>query len=116
MSAPHHPNSSRAVFDGEHLAQFVGYSVLRWREEVDADGTKLGEALVRLPNIADIDLVVEFHVELPNFWAAAVPDTPRRCRRRLDRALPLLRTLISRAIGGDDIARLIRKRDDGRAQ
>jgi hypothetical protein len=107
------PNFSRTAFDPQHLAQFAGHVVLDWREEVDADGTKLGEALVRLPNIADIDLVVEFHGDRRRLWAEATVDTPRRCRRRLDAALTLLAGLIARAVGGEQIARMISEREGG---
>ena len=107
----HHANFTRTIFDNQPLAEFAGYAVLGWCEDVASDGTMLGVALVRLPNIADVDLVVEFHSDGGRLWTEGVPDTPRRCRRRLERALPILCQLIARAIGGDAIARMLRQRE-----
>ena len=92
---------------------FFSYAVLDWYEDVASDGTMLGLALVRLPNVADVDLVVEFHCDGGRCWAEAAADTPRRCRRRLESALPILCTLIVRAIGGEVIGRMLRERDGG---
>jgi hypothetical protein len=96
------------------LAEFAGYAVLAWDEDIALEGTKLGFALVRLPNVADIDLVVELHGDhVGRVWTEAAPDTPRRCRRRLERDLPLLCQLIAGAIGGEAVARMIRHRSPG---
>jgi hypothetical protein len=103
---------TRKVFDEQPLAEFSGYVVLAWRAAPDG-GDQLGFAKVRLPNIADIDLVVSLHLESRRLWAEAAPDTPLRCRRRLERVLPLLCQLIVRAIGGDALGRLLRQRADG---
>jgi non-ribosomal peptide synthetase component F len=105
------PNFSRTAFDAQHLARFAGYVVLAWREHVDPNGTKLGTALVRLPTVADVDLVVEIHVSRHRLWAEAAADTPRRCRRRLECDLQLLANLIARAIGGDAPVRMLSKSD-----
>jgi hypothetical protein len=102
----------RKLFDGQVLAEFAGYVVLAWREDVATDGTKLGFAKVRLPIVADTDLVVSFHCNGGRLWAEAAPDTPRRCRRRLESALPTLCQLIARGLGGEAIGRMLRQRDD----
>jgi hypothetical protein len=46
-------------------------------------------------------------------WAEAASDTPRRCLRRLNRALPLLCQLTVRAIGGEALGGMLRQRADG---
>jgi hypothetical protein len=102
---------TRKVFDEQPLAESAGHVVLSWRPI--ADGDRLGFAKVRLPNVADTDLVVSLHWGSGRVWTEAAPDTPRRCRRRLERVLPLLCTLIVRAIGGEEIARILRQRDGG---
>jgi len=103
----------RKLFDGQALAEFAGYVVLAWSPAIAGD--RLGFAKVRLPNVADTDLVVSFHCGRGRLWAEAAPDTPRRCRRRLDRALPLLCQLIMRAIGSEAIGRMLHQRDIGGA-
>jgi hypothetical protein len=99
---------TRKVFDEQPLAEFAGYVVLSWRPI--ADGDRFGFAKVRLPNVADTDLFVSLHCDGRRLWAEAVPDTPRRCRRRLERALPLLCQLIARALGGDALGQMLRQR------
>jgi hypothetical protein len=104
---------TRKIFDGQPLAQFAGHVVLAWSPATAGD--RLGFAKVRLPNVTDTDLVVSLHRGGGRLWAEAAPDTPRRCRRRLDRALPLLCQLVARAIGGEAIGRVLRQRDVGDA-
>jgi hypothetical protein len=104
---------SRKIFDGQPLAQFAGYAVLAWRPAIGRD--RLGFAKARLSNVNDTDLVVSLHCDGGRLWAEPAPDTPRRCRRRLERALPTLCQLIARAIGGEAIRRLLRQRDSGSA-
>jgi hypothetical protein len=104
--------ATRKLFDEQPLAQSSGYVVLAWRPAT-AGHDRLGFAKVRLPNIRDTDLVVSLHCNGRRLWVEAAPDTPRRCRRRLERALPLLCTLIARAIGGEAISRLLQQRHEG---
>jgi hypothetical protein len=101
----------RKLFDGQVLAEFAGYVVLAWSPAIAGD--RLGFAKVRLPNVADTDLVVSLHCGSGGrVWAEAAPDTPRRCRRRLESALPTLCQLIIRGIGSEAIGRLLRQRED----
>jgi hypothetical protein len=65
---------TRKVFDEQPLAQFAGYAVLAWRSATNA-GNRLGFAKVRLPNVADIDLVVSLHCGGGRLWTEAAPDT-----------------------------------------
>src|SRR5262249_17313787 len=93
---------TRKIFDGQPLAQSAGYAGLAWRDAIGRD--RLGFAKVRLPSVADTDLVVSLHCGRGGrLWAEAASDTPRRCRRRLERALPLLCSLIAHALGGEAI-------------
>jgi hypothetical protein len=99
----------RKVFDEQPLAAFAGYVVLAWRPTTGG-GDRLGFAKVRLPNVADTDLVISLHCGGGRLRAEPASDTPRRCRRRLERALPLLCNLIVQAIGGEAIGRMLRER------
>jgi hypothetical protein len=103
----------RKIFDGQSLAQFAGHVILAWSPAIAGD--RLGFAKVRLPNVADTDLVVSLHCGGGRLWVEAAPDTPRRCRRRLENALPLLCNLIAPAVGGEPIGRMLRQRDSGGA-
>jgi hypothetical protein len=105
----------RKLFDGQVLAEFAGHVVLAWRDDVAWDGTRLGFAKVRLSSVVDTDLVVSFHWGRGRHWAEADPDTPRRCRRRLERALPLLCQLIARSVGREAIRRVLSERSTGGA-
>jgi hypothetical protein len=106
---PHEANNTRKIFDPQPVAEFAGHTVLAWCPAIAGD--RLGFAKVRLPNVADTDLVVSLHCGGGRHWAEAAPDTPRRCRRRLERALPLLCSLITR----EAIGRMLRQRDGGGA-
>jgi hypothetical protein len=105
-------NLSRPLFDPEPLAEAAGREVLAWHADV-GDGTRLGWAKVRLPNVRHVDLFAALHCDGRTLWARAARDTPPRYRRRLERDLPLLCGLISRAVGAEEICRLLRQRDDG---
>jgi hypothetical protein len=105
---------TRKLFDEQPLAQFAGHVVLAWRPATSGD--RLGFAKVRLPNVADTDLVVSLHCGSGGrLWAEAAPDTPRRCQRRLESALSLLCNLIAPALGSEAIGRMLRQRDSGGA-
>lgn len=105
-------NYTRSIFDTPPLIERGGYAVLKWQEDIAIDGTMLGVAFVRLPKL-DTDLVVEIHATGDRLWAEAAGDTPPRCLGRLTSALPTLRNLIMRVIGGDAIKRMIRQREEG---
>jgi hypothetical protein len=105
---------TRELFDGQPLAESAGHVLLAWHFAPDR-GDRLGFAKVRLPNIADTDLVVSLHWDGGRLWAEADPDAPRRCRRRLERALPLLCQLIARSVGREAIRRVLSERSTGGA-
>jgi hypothetical protein len=102
----------RKIFDGQPVAESAGHVVLAWNFAPDG-GNRLGFAKVRLPNIADTDLVVSMHWDGRRLWAKAAPDTPRRCQRRLENALPLLCNLIARHVGSEAIRRVLSERSTG---
>jgi hypothetical protein len=103
---------TRELFDGQPIAESAGHVLLEWIFAPDG-GSRLGFARVRLPNVAYTDLFVSFHWGRGRHWAEADPDTPRRCRRRLERALPLLCQLIAGSVGGEAIGRMLRQRGNG---